>query len=448
MRNRMTLLIDPEWQDQSLGSLLQDTEDKVCLAKIRIKSDQTCFTNFNDNKTNEILDGVNLSAYRLAEWLIWNWWRLRWEPPRQGPRNMSWDMSHNLSCIGDGWLWPNIVVKSDGYRIVLGSSPSEVVPTEPLNYNTKAVTVVPCELFEETIDNFVICVIKRLDKYGCNDTDLHLMWEELKNERNDADFYFYRRIEAYLGFDPDGGEVELIKKLIEESKRFGQEAVSEIVADDHSYLFNLDEDITRCGFDIRPNEGVQKISTMSNAYTNRGPAWSIGEEAARQLRSQEKLGTNPIPNEKLAELFGISKKDISKRARKGKSSFVLNDKDMKTGRVVLRSSWQQGRRFTIARLLADRLLIEGDELLHPATAASTYRQSVQRAFAGEFLCPIESLTDFLNGDFSQEKQQDAAEHFNVSAQSVTLRLVDYGYLDREELQNPDLSQKEELRTAS
>jgi len=182
---------------------------------------------------------------------------------------------------------------------------------------------------------------------------------------------------------------------------------------------------------------VQSVATSQHVDLSQVPAWQVGVGIAQQLRRQEHLGDDSIPNARLAELCGISEQVLSRQDSTGKLAFALDDENRKTGRVVLQSAWEQGRRFAIARLLVDRLLGDPNELLHPATGTYTYRQKMQRAFAGEFLCPIHSLLAFLNDDFSDEKQQDAAEYFNVSPLTVTTRLVDNGDLDREALQDPE-----------
>ena len=67
------------------------------------------------------------------------------------------------------------------------------------------------------------------------------------------------------------------------------------------------------------------------------------------------------------------------------------------------------------------------ERLRPATNAATYRQKMQRAFAAELLCPIESLLGSLD-DLSYEAQQQAAERFKVSPLAVESQLTNNGYL--------------------
>ena len=70
----------------------------------------------------------------MAEWLLWNWWRLLWEPRPEGVENgkdedkddtwFEWVFAHNLSSIGEGYLWPDIEMASDGGLMHLASSPT------------------------------------------------------------------------------------------------------------------------------------------------------------------------------------------------------------------------------------------------------------------------------------------------------------------------------------
>ena len=100
------------------------------------------------------------------------------------------------------------------------------------------------------------------------------------------------------------------------------------------------------------------------------------------------------------------------------------------GRVVLRSKWRTGRRFEVARLLGDSVLVDTRDPLRPATGASTYRQKMQRAFAAGFLCPVGSLIDVLEDDFSDDARDAAAERFGVSPLTVTAMLANHGFVDQ------------------
>ena len=118
-------------------------------------------------------------------------------------------------------------------------------------------------------------------------------------------------------------------------------------------------------------------------------------------------------------------------------AFALDDRRA-GGRIVLRSHWRTGRRFEAGRLLADRLLAGTDDKLRPATGAATYRQKMQRAFAAELLCPVESLLDVLADDFSEDARTTAAELFGVSPLAVTAVLANNGFVDWEDVRDPDV----------
>ena len=121
----------------------------------------------------------------------------------------------------------------------------------------------------------------------------------------------------------------------------------------------------------------------------------------------------------------------------GEMAFALHDGD-RGSRAVLRSTRKTGRRFEVARLLADSLVVPTDDRLRPATGAYTYRQKMQRAFAAELLCPVQSLVGFLEEDFSEDAREEAAERFGVSPLAVTWVLVNHDYLDRAEAGDPEI----------
>jgi hypothetical protein len=113
-------------------------------------------------------------------------------------------------------------------------------------------------------------------------------------------------------------------------------------------------------------------------------------------------------------------------------SFMLDESATKS-KVILRSKWEAGRRFELARLLGDRVVRSWGGRLFPATRTYTYRQKMQRSFAAEFLSPFAAVEDFLARDYSIEAQQDCAEHFRVSELTIRTLLVNHGRVEREYL---------------
>ena len=101
-------------------------------------------------------------------------------------------------------------------------------------------------------------------------------------------------------------------------------------------------------------------------------------------------------------------------------------------RIALRSKWETGRRFDLARILADRVLSGGHhERLRAVTRSYTYRQKAQRAFAAEFLAPIDAVDDYIAGDYAEDKQDEAASYFRVSPCTVRSLLVNNHRIGRD-----------------
>ena len=438
-----TFRIAAEWcrePDFDITGTPDPVEDEATLAEIFIEIGETAFTQVVDLETRQVQNGPNLSAYRLAEWLTWNWWRLRWEPAHQNTqrdRSTGWRQAHELAGIGGGWLWPNVTIKSDGFRILLEARPSPETRTEPLRYIADQTSVIPVGTFEAGVDDLVGRVLDRLGEWPLSGTELRTAWKELTAERNDPESTLYRKIEACLGFDVDEADPRQVEQVIADGDTLGRAAMAEVVADRFLTAETFQETARgRLGFDIAPDDGAETLTIAQNGFRDWAP-WQIGASAANTLRRREGLGDDPVSDGRLAGLYGVEERALTDDNANGEMAFALHEGD-RGSRVVLRSTRKTGRRFEVARLLADSLLVPTEDRLRPATGAYTYRQKMQRAFAAELLCPVESLVGFLEEDFSEDAREEAAERFGVSPLAVTSVLVNRGFLDRAEAGDPEI----------
>ena len=345
--------------------------------------------------------------------------------------------AHSLAGIGGGWLWPNITIASEGETIVLAAWPSHSVPTEPLTHVATAEVRVPARDFEREAERFIQGVVARLDSLGTFGTPLHEAWAEVTATRSNPEVAEYRRLEATLGYEFDRADPDVVERLHADGLRFGQTAMAEIAAhaprSGHLPLTG-DELLAAArerGSPFRGNEAAV-WRAPKDATTTDGVPWRRGESIARALRKREKLGGEALPNRSLAALCGVAEDTITGTAGFDHLAFALEDETAE-GRIVLRSPWETARRFQVARLLADHLIGVNGDILHPATGGRTSRQQIQRAFAAQFLCPYESLVEFLNTDTSEEAMDAAAKYFQVSTRTVTTILVNKGHLPRERL---------------
>lgn len=407
-------------------------EEAAAFGRLEVRVGDRCLTEGVAHGANDLSPGPNVSGYHLAEWLLWNSWRLRWEARPDVPER-EWAFSHSLSSIGAGYVWPNIEIASDGVRAGISSSPTIDPSTGLYRYvGAPVFEVVAAAALEDAIRSFAKTVLNLLDGADVVDTNLHRLWHDVERERSAPDAARLRRLEARLGCDPDETAAPGIATATDAMHGFGADSVEELAADagwrGTTALPSVKELTTaaeRTGLDVRLQDAVRLHATEDAAA--KGPAWGeaaawrVGVAAARSLRRQEALDGQPIGNERLAELAGAPAAALTQdAAQQGVLSFVLAANGR--AQVALCSKWATGRRFDLARLLGDRLLGHV-EPLSPATRAHTYRQKAQRAFAAELLCPYEAICDFLGDDRSDERCDDAASHFDVSPLAISTLLL-------------------------
>jgi hypothetical protein len=424
----LSITADPERLDE--GSV----EERACFAAISIRYGNISLTEGHDGIVNKIRPAPLLSGYHLAEWMAWNWWRLRWEPRSNAP---DWNFAHRLTTIGEGYVWPNVTIFSDGERIALIAKPTRERPNTRFRYLSDAAAVVAARDIEYVIDKFIEQIRGLLREGKVPETNLDRIWEDVGEERRDANAAKRRKLEALLGREPGQADEAMIEELLADGEALGELAMNEIAADhpqggDLLTAKALQELASTSGFYASPYDIVHLPPDTKLPYAGEVAAWWMGAEIARALRNQEKLGTEPISNDVLVKLAGTQDNALTARTPGPAISFALDNGDAES-RIVLRSKWETGRRFELARLLGDRIMAPAGGRLFPATRAHTYRQKAQRSFAAELLSPFEGVDDLLSGDYSMENQQDVAEHFQVSELTIRTLLVNHRGLEREDL---------------
>ena len=383
--------------------------------------------------------GPYVPGYYLAEWLAWNWWRLRWEPrPQQRPYPLQWRLAHQLSAIGEGYLWPNITVASDGFRCRVTAAESQERNARPFEYLGAPPVTVPATEFEQAMDDFIGRILQSLADAGVSDTDLQKHWADLKDERGDAELARFRRFEALLGFDPDEADEEYIESRLGDAASIGVNALDELAIGAGAGLMSAPEivAVTRnAGFDGRVDDALQLPQPMAVSW-GAATAWQVGVATANAVRHHAGSGNGPVDNRMLAEWAGLSERVFNSERRTDTLSWLYQTSPQQC-RVVVRSPHPTGRRFDVARLIGDRLLNQQDfavgEFLLPATRSYSYRQQFQRAFAAELLSPWDAVQDALGDDYSDENQEYVAGYFNVSEMTISTHIANHTGIGREHL---------------
>jgi len=406
---------------------------RATLAQLELRSDDRLLTLLEDRLARTNRSEANLSAYDLAVWLASNWWRLCWEPERQG---IDWRMAHSLAAIGGGYVWPDVTIHSDGEQVFVQARPTIGEKWEPIRYLEHWDSKLCVGDLEEAIESFVDSVLRRLASYQIEGTGLHLLWQELDHERLDPAVASVRRLEALLGCDAGAAPDALVDELLANAEEEGRTAIEEVVAEFGSAAPNV---LREVGVSLN-NHGLQldgsavrELGRSRGAWSIVAPPWERGEAAARKARAMWNLNGGPVSNDSLARLVGADPGLITGTSPVGvpMPAARWNTHERKAWSAVLRSRWKEGRRFDLSRLIADALVVPEGELLMPATHAKTSRQKFQRAFAHEFLCPFDALVKQLGSLPPEDEEiENAARYFEVSPLLIRSKLANQGILPR------------------
>jgi hypothetical protein len=425
MSDDLIITVSPERLDEGTA------EENACFGSVAIRYGNIWLAEGHDGFVNKLRPAPLLSAYHLAEWIAWNWWRLRWEPRSNAA---DWEFAHRLTTIGEGYVWPNITIFSDGERVALIAKPTRERTSTLFRYLGDAAVVVGVREFEYVIDQFIEQVRGLLRAAEIKETNLDRIWSDLREERQDPSISKRRKIEALLGRDPGQAVESEVEQLVADGESLDEVGMNEVAADypqgGELLTANLLREVADSnGFDAVPQDAVRFAPSVLLPHAGEIPAWQLGAEAAKVLRDQEKLGWGPIENDILAKLTGVEERIVNAKTSGPTISFAL-DHGISKGRVVLRSKWETGRRFELARLLGERIVASVVRQLFPATRAHTYRQKMQRSFAAELLSPFEAVDGMLAGDYSTETREEVAEHFHVSELTIRTLLVNHHRLER------------------
>lgn len=402
----------------------------------------------NDNKWSQtVKQTTQVSAYPLALWFAASWWRLRWEPlPTGNKAPVSWRMAHELSASGYGFLWPQIVFACDGENMQIWSIPTRPDSQQPIHYLADRRDAVPVESFIKSVDSFMDLVLERLDAVNLKTPDLRNLWEEIRAERDEAEQAEFRRIEAMLGFDPDELSSEVVEHFVNLGARIGSSVLGEIASACSSdnpmgELAKINQLVEMKGIDGKFSlQGVE----AQEQRPDHQPPWVRGQQLAHAVRDSIGLNGPAISDSDLASLADINEDSlVSSEAPgvKGLPVGIAVRQNSDSVKFVLRKRHRVGRRFELARLLCDHLLSGPNDKWLPATDTKTIRQKWQRAFAAEFLCPIDSLVTRLDDDFSDDAVEEAAEHFGVSERTVTSQLVNHDLLPAIAFEDQSVAEK-------
>lgn len=426
------LRLDFEWLSYP------DDDPKVgeTTAQFELRVDGLCLTRNEDAWSRTVRDHVIVSLYPLAMWFVSSWWRLNHEilpaDVRMGLAH-DWRMSHELAAANMGFVWPNLVLAPDRDEIHVWAQASQDRGQTPIKYlnGLNRSQTVPKGQFIHEVSSFINHVIARLHETGQQESELAQLWALILEDQNTPKACQKRRFEAELGFDPEECPDPLIRQAISLEKKIGAASFSELAG---AYAGNPGKQIEAMNALAASNGIIGKpdVPSMELERPEREP-WKRAVSVAHELRRQIGQPGGALSNGVLYDLLGLSKRYLESWAPSGRAkASIANRTGESTMKFIPRKTHPASRRFELARFIGDytqSVNLDPNSWLVTADLA-TARQKFQRAFAAEFLCPVSSLVEFLDGDFSESAVEDAASYFTVSDRTIEALLINNGYFAR------------------
>ncbi|WP_306004980.1 hypothetical protein [Aquicoccus porphyridii] len=427
------LHITHEWSsyDDSIAEVGETT------ARVGIFLDNYCLTKNHDIFSKTIRDQIHVSLYPLAMWFASSWWRLHYEVLPDSARKTpphDWRMSHEMTAANMGFVWPQIMFSPDNESVQVWAQASQGHKEEAVRFlnGLDHAFSVPKDQFTRETASLIIDVIARLHEVGCKDSDLATIWGFISEDLKNPTEHNKRRLEAVLGFDPESCPEKIIMQAIDLEEKIGTDSFSELAG---AYALDADNRLNAIQSLIQAEglEGNPDDILVFNVESVTREPWEFAVLAARELRKRLGDTLGPLENSSLYSLLGLPAAGFKDwlPAGRAKASVAGPDGHGKM-KFIPRRVHPVAQRFELARFVGDyvRAKWHTPEAWLVSADLSTARQKFQRAFAAEFLCPINSLVEFLNGDFSEPALEDAASHFLVSERTVDSLLMNNGYLPR------------------
>ena len=404
-----------EWIDQGPNA---SAEERATLCRLRLYVSEENACVFFDSSADSACDHVTVPAVHLAEGLATDWWSIF------GGR----DREHPIRSYRTGFALPNVTLGFDGSTLeVRGKQLASANPD--VRFWQVGREGLPRDVAESTLAAFIEEVASRLATAGVPNSEVALRWSRVSRSRDDPEERAFCEAAGALGTDPYGVSETDVLFIEQAADLFSGEALLEFLAGvgntARGELLNWVRAV-----EARPPEQaclpelngiVGRIAeATSRKPTERG--WETGYRAARVFRNAMR-----IPQ---GEGF-VSLSDVTARLGSGDFScapgvpgilaLVCRGDDIRI-HVRQRGPWEWARHaesFAFARAVGDVVCFGDARRSVLNTLHQAERQAAGRAFAAEFLSPVESVLEMVENGLDDD---EIAGSFNVSPQVIAWQI--------------------------
>lgn len=365
-------------------------------------------------------DHITIAAYGLAEGLATDWWTLF------GGR----DRPLSLTRYRCGYIVPDIRFSFDGANLEVRAEERSYIAERTTFQAISKPDIIPRDEAERTLGDFVEEVLARLTRRNLGETGLALRWDRVQSSRGDPDETAFCEAAGALGLDPYRISDQAAAVIEQAAAFFTGEALIEFLAgnekiDRNILLSWVKETETRPRYKSRlPELGPAAAETACSSPVRDGEkSWELGYRRARTFRSKLNIGQegrfrsiSPLTQRLGASNFRPAPPIDGIRALRSNhdGDVHIHLRDHGSGPISRASGL-----FSLARAIGDAVCFPEPARAPVNELVDARRQAAGRAFAAEFLAPIDEISAM------QEDGRDivtVANEFGVSTEVVHLQI--------------------------
>lgn len=410
-----------EWLEDAVNVA---PEERATVGDLRLEINQQNVTKhiIGDN----LCDHVTVALYGLVSGLVHDWWTIF------GAR----DREFSLRAYRTGYLLPDIRMQFDGAAFEIWAVQSSY-PDPDLRFWGGPRQVMSRTEAETWLSALIDEVLARMSSKGIRETSANLRWRRIQASLQ-SDSLEFCEAAGSLGLDPYQIDEQSALFIEKAESLFDQERLVEFAAGardvDRSRLLEWVERMNRHrGFqyrlaDLRP---VVDAVTAATPLRHNERAWAAGYRRARAMRRQLNLDqTRRLASfAEIARFFGAAKSFNLAPKVDGISALrreTPNGIDIHVRNHGDRKEFDATHRFALARAIGDTVCFPEPETAPVNRLLNAYRQAAGRAFAAEFLAPVNEILSMQN---------DERDTFSMAAEfGVSQQVIEHQIENRERIE--------------
>lgn len=403
-----------EWQDDATNAA---PEERATVADLRLELNRQNVTKHIVGE--QVSDHVTIALYGLANGLAHDWWTIF------GAR----DREFSLRKYRSGYLLPDVRFAFDGAAFEVSAHQCAYVDPD-LRFWGGTAEVLSRADGEAWLESLIGDVLARLDAKGVQDTSAVLRWRRVNASRHSRDRDFCEAAGG-LGLDPYAITAAVANFIEQAEGLFDHEPLVEFVSGaddvDQERLVNwVSRMVGLKGFKYRLADLRPLVDTIERDTPRHddAPAWAAGYRRARAMRRQLNVTQNERLSsfQQIARLFGASKNYSLAPSVDGINALrreTPNGIDVHVRNHGHYDGADIPNRFALARAIGDAACFPSPDTAPINRLRHAYRQAAGRAFAAEFLAPIDEI---LSMRADEHDTYSIAAEMGVSSQVIEHQL--------------------------